>query len=295
MVVLNPEKYMELLPNKVREALARVINVINEAFNNAWMPNKLSNAAYHYIRNKGKLIRPTLVLLTAYALSNSNGLERAVLPAASVEFIHMASLLQDDIMDKQRIRRGVETPYNLYGENMAMLASDLMIAKAVELAVRSGDNDVVFELINSSIKLAIGQGLELELNDRNYVTVNDYLKLIYYKTAALIESSMVVGAYSVNVKGEDLISNIRNVGRLVGLAFQLRDDILDYFNVDKQNPGINNNEINIIKILSINSDIDNAVGTAKDMLNNMLDEALNMVKKVLGDDVLINYINLLRI
>jgi len=125
------------------------------------------------------------------------------LPAASVELIHIASLLQDDIMDEQRIRRGVQTPYSLFGSHTTMLASDLIIAKAVELAIKSGDNDIVFELLNSSVKLAVGQNLEMELGGKDHVTLDDYLKLIYYKTASLIESSMIVGAYSVGVKDGD--------------------------------------------------------------------------------------------
>ncbi|WP_243677976.1 polyprenyl synthetase family protein [Vulcanisaeta distributa] len=110
MAVLNPSKYMELLPAEVRSAINKVIQVLEESFTGLWMPNNLLNATYHYIRNRGKLIRPTLVLLMAYALGNGSGLEKAILPAASVELIHTASLLQDDIMDQQRIRRGVWKP-----------------------------------------------------------------------------------------------------------------------------------------------------------------------------------------
>ncbi|WP_054853257.1 polyprenyl synthetase family protein [Vulcanisaeta distributa] len=235
MAVLNPSKYMELLPTEVRSAINKVIQVLEESFTGLWMPNNLLNATYHYIRNRGKLIRPTLVLLMAYALGNGSGLEKAVLPAASVELIHTASLLQDDIMDRQRIRRGVETPYSIYGPHTAMLASDLIIAKAVEYAIRSGDNDIVFELLNSSIKLAIGQSFESELSGKVDVTIDDYLRLIYYKTASLIESSMVVGAYSVNVKDSEVISRIRDIGRFVGTAFQVRDDVIDYLNMDSKN------------------------------------------------------------
>ena len=296
MAVLNPSKYMELLPIEVRSAINKVIQVLEESFTGLWMPDKLLNATYHYIRNRGKLIRPTLVLLMAYALGNGNDLERAVLPAASVELIHMASLLQDDIMDQQRVRRGVETPYSIYGQHTAMLASDLMIAKAVECAVRSGDNDIVFELLNSSIKLAIGQSFEMELSTKDGATLDDYLRLVYYKTASLIESSMVVGAYSVNVKDGSVISRIRDIGRFVGIAFQVRDDVIDYLNMDSRNPGGNPNEINIIRIMSRgNGDVEGAVSKARGLLNEMLDNAINMAREVANNEVLINYINLLRI
>ncbi|WP_243671266.1 polyprenyl synthetase family protein [Vulcanisaeta sp. JCM 16161] len=67
MAVLNPSKYMELLPTEVRSAINKVIQVLEESFLGLWMPNNLLNATYHYIRNRGKLIRPTLVLLMAYA------------------------------------------------------------------------------------------------------------------------------------------------------------------------------------------------------------------------------------
>ncbi len=299
MAVLNPSKYMELLPMEVRSAVNKVIQVLEESFTGLWMPNNLLNATYHYIRNRGgKLIRPTLVLLMAYALGNGSGLEKAVLPAASVELIHTASLLQDDIMDQQSIRRGgVETPYSIYGPHTAMLASDLIIAKAVEYAIRSGDNDIVFELLNSSIKLAIGQSFESELSGRADVTIDDYLRLIYYKTASLIESSMVVGAYSVNVKDSEVISRIRDVGRFVGIAFQVRDDLIDYLNIDSRNPGVNTDEVNIVRIMSRgNDDVRGAIDKARGgLLNEMLDNAVKMVREVVNNEVLVNYINLLRI
>ncbi len=199
-------------------------------------------------------------------------------------------------MDQQRIRRGVETPYSVYGPHTAMLASDLIIAKAVEYAIRSGDNDIVFELLNSSIKLAIGQSFESELSSRSDVTIDDYLRLIYYKTASLIESSMVVGAYSVNVKDGEVISRIRDVGRFVGIAFQVRDDVIDYLNMDSKNPGVNMDEINIVRIMSRdNGDVRGAIDRARGLLNEMLDNAVKVVREVVNNEVLVNYINLLRI
>ena len=296
MAVLNPNTYMELLPSEVKIALAKVIHVIEGSFTELWIPDKLLNATYHYIRNRGKLIRPTLVLLVAYALGNGNGFEKAILPAASVELIHTASLLQDDIMDQQKIRRGVETPYSIYGSHTAMLASDLIIAKAVEFAIRSGDNDIVFELLNSSVKLAIGQSLESELSGKCDATIDDYLKLIYYKTASLIESSMIVGAYSVNVKDTKIASRIRDVGRFVGTAFQVRDDIIDYLNMDSKNPGANYNEINIVRIMSRrNGDINDAINKARDLLNEMLDKAIDTLRNTMSNEILVKYISLLRI
>ncbi|MCG2863533.1 MAG: polyprenyl synthetase family protein [Vulcanisaeta sp.] len=296
MVALSPSRYVDLLPTEVRDALNKVIKTLEGLFEGMWIPTTLLNAAYHYIRNRGKLIRPTLALLVAYILSDGSSLDKSVLPAASVELIHIASLLQDDIMDEQRIRRGVETPYSLFGAHTAMLASDLIIAKAVELAIRSGDNDIVFELLNSSIKLAVGQSLEMELRGRGYVTMDDYLRLIYYKTASLIESSMIVGAYSVNVKDERTICNIRDIGRFVGLAFQIRDDLIDYLNIDSKNPASVDDEINIVKILYKGSgDINASISTARKLLNEMLDNAINIIRNTMNNDILINYINLLRI
>ncbi len=296
MAVLNPNTYMELLPSEVKTALAKVIHVIEGSFTGLWIPDKLLGATYHYIRNRGKLIRPTLVLLVAYALGNGNGFEKAILPAVSVELIHTASLLQDDIMDQQKIRRGVETPYSIYGSHTAMLASDLIIAKAVEFAIRSGDNDIVFELLNSSVKLAIGQSLEAELSGKYDTTIDDYLKLIYYKTASLIESSMIVGAYSVNVKDTKIASRIRDVGRFVGTAFQVRDDIIDYLNMDSKNPSTNYNEINIVRIMSRrNGDVNDAINKARDLLNEMLDKAIDTLRNTMSNDVLVKYISLLRI
>ncbi len=295
MAVISPAKYLDLLPGEVREALNGVIELLNRAFDGHWLPNDLGDAAYYYIRNRGKMIRPTLVLLTAYSLRGNVG--NAILPAASVELIHIASLLQDDIMDRQMVRRGVKTPYSIYGPNMAMLASDLAIAKAVEYAIRSGDNDIVFELLNASIKLAAGQGFEMELSGKDSITIDDYMRLVYNKTAALIESSMVVGAYSVGVKDPSTINVLRDVGRNVGLAFQVRDDVIDYQNLDPGNPMVFDDEVNIVKILIKEGlDMASSIARARSMVNELLDNAVRGLSGLIdGSNVLIKYINLLRI
>ncbi|MFP3297133.1 MAG: polyprenyl synthetase family protein, partial [Vulcanisaeta sp.] len=144
-------------------------------------------------------------------------------------------------------------------------------------------------------KLAVGQNLEMELGGKDHVTLDDYLKLIYYKTASLIESSMIVGAYSVGVKDGDVIRKIRDVGRFVGLAFQIRDDLIDYLNIDVKNPTLDD-EINIVKILNRNNgDINVSINTARKLLNEMLDNAIDVIKTTINSDILVNYINLLRI
>ncbi|WP_243677974.1 polyprenyl synthetase family protein [Vulcanisaeta distributa] len=109
---------------------------------------------------------------------------------------------------------------------------------------------------------------------------------------------MVVGAYSVNVKDNEVISRIRDVGRFVGIAFQVRDDVIDYLNIDSRNPGgVNTDEINIVRIMSKgNGDVRSAIDKARGgLLNEMLDNAVKVVREVVNNEVLVNYINLLRI
>lgn len=283
------------LPVNVRLKLHQVINELDKIFLNVDMPTRLYSAVRHYIINKGKLVRPTLALLITYLLNGD--LNLSINAAVAVELVHLASLLQDDIIDKQEVRRGVETPYKLFGAEYTLLASDLLISKAIEYIVKTKNDEVINELINASIRLAIGQSYELEYLERSHeLELDVYLKIINYKTASLIESAMVMGAHLSKVSRE-VIEKIREVGKYIGIAFQVRDDIIDYLNLDKNNPSTQSKELNIVKILEKNYG-NNAINEAYRLLNRSLEYAINLIKSLISSvDVssLIRYVEYLRL
>jgi len=162
------------------------------------------------------------------------GLEERVgiLAGASVEILHNFTLVHDDIMDKDAFRRGVPTVHTIYGEDMAILAGDLLFAKAFEALGRlsglvSADRlvNAFKELTWAAVTVAEGQALDMEFERRWDVTLDEYLSMVYKKTAALFKSSLVIGALLAGAPQNE-IANLEKFAEGVGIAFQIRDDVL---------------------------------------------------------------------
>jgi len=219
---LSGERAAEaVLPDDVYGALADVKKRIGSLISKK-RPT-LFPAAAHLVKNGGKLVRPSLVLFSCAALGGNP--KKAEPAAAAVEMIHVASLIQDDLMDGDRERRGVEAVHALYGENEAILASDLLIQLAVSEANLLGKR-VVAELARASKLLAQGQDLDLKYRRRK-VSAASYLRVARLKTGVLMGCCMAEGAI---VAGADLptVRAMRLAGELFGVAFQIHDDLLDW-------------------------------------------------------------------
>jgi octaprenyl-diphosphate synthase len=186
----------------------------------------LINQISHYIVSAGgKRIRPLLVLLFARALG-FEGHERFEL-AATVEFIHTATLLHDDVVDESELRRGRETANTLFGNAASVLVGDFLYSRAFQMMVSVERMRVQEVLADATNVIAEGEVLQL-LNMHNPdVTVEAYLRVIRYKTAKLFEASARLGAVLANSPPE-IEEACASYGRSLGTAFQLVDDLLDY-------------------------------------------------------------------
>jgi geranylgeranyl diphosphate synthase type I len=197
-------------------------------------PENVYRAARHLLLAGGKRVRPALTLTYARMLGGEEGEARSIPFAISVELLHNFTLIHDDIMDKDEFRRGVKTVHTVFGENMAILAGDLLFALSFENSLKnevvSPENRVkaVYLLSQASRIVAEGQALDISFEDTWDVTLNDYLDMIYRKTGALIEAATGMGALAVTLD-DDIVNNARVYGKNVGIAFQLRDDILGVF------------------------------------------------------------------
>ncbi len=199
-------------------------------------PDDLYNAAFHLIRAGGKRFRPTIVLATARMLAGETGESSALPFAAAVEIIHNFTLIHDDIMDNDDFRRGVPTTHKIWGVPFAILAGDLDYAlayKSLLLAKKHGVSKdkviwAVEVLTESMIKIAQGQAYDMVFEKQQNVDYNDYLKMIYLKTGALIEASAKLGAI-VGSGDPVIVEQMGNYGKFVGLAFQIKDDILGIY------------------------------------------------------------------
>src|SRR3954470_6989242 len=173
----------------------------------------------------GKRIRPRLVLLFAQALG-FEGASRFEL-AAIIEFIHTATLLHDDVVDESALRRGRPTANALFGNAASVLVGDFLYSRAFQMMVEVGRMRVLDVLADATNVIAEGEVLQLmNMHDAD-LAVEDYLRVIRYKTAKLFEASARLGAVIADAPRE-IEDACANFGRSLGTAFQLVDDLLDY-------------------------------------------------------------------
>ena len=185
----------------------------------------INQIAQHIISAGGKRMRPMLVLLFAGALG-FRGPERFEL-AATVEFIHTATLLHDDVVDESALRRGRQTANSMFGNSASVLVGDFVYSRAFQMMV-SIDNMRVLEILSDATNvIAEGEVLQLMNMHDPDLTVEDYLRVIRFKTAKLFEASARIGA--VLAKADPSVEeSCASFGRSLGTAFQLVDDLLDY-------------------------------------------------------------------
>jgi octaprenyl-diphosphate synthase len=173
----------------------------------------------------GKRIRPRLVLLFARALG-FEGAERVTL-AATVEFIHTATLLHDDVVDESALRRGHATANALFGNAASVLVGDFLYSRAFQMMVSAGRMRVLEVLADATNVIAEGEVLQLMNMHDPDLTVDAYLRVIRYKTAKLFEASAKIGAVLAHATPA-VEEACAEYGRRLGTAFQLIDDLLDY-------------------------------------------------------------------
>ena len=186
----------------------------------------LINQISHYIISAGgKRIRPRLVLLFAEALGFS-GPERYEL-AATVEFIHTATLLHDDVVDESSLRRGRPTANALFGNAASVLVGDFLYSRAFQMMVSVDRMRVLEVLADATNTIAEGEVLQLMNMHDPDLAVDDYLRVIRFKTAKLFEASARLGAVLAGASSS-VEEACADYGRSLGTAFQLVDDLLDY-------------------------------------------------------------------
>ncbi|WP_423793424.1 polyprenyl synthetase family protein [Methanocaldococcus indicus] len=189
--------------------------------------DNLYNASKHLTFAGGKRIRPYLTLLV-YKLKKDD-LEKALPGAVSVELIHNYTLIHDDIMDNDDLRRGKPTVHKVFGVPIAILAGDLLYAKAFEAISNIEDNKKAHEVLKilskACVEVCEGQAMDMEF-ERRFPNMDEYLEMIRKKTGALLEASAKIGGILADFNEEELKA-IEEYSKLIGLNFQIQDDILD--------------------------------------------------------------------
>ncbi len=186
----------------------------------------LVNQISHYIVSAGgKRVRPMLLLLVAGALGEDTPHRHEL--AAVVEFIHTATLLHDDVVDESDLRRGRKTANALFGNAASVLVGDFLYSRAFQMMVSTNRLRVMEVLAEATNVIAEGEVLQLMNMHDPDISVDDYLRVIEYKTAKLFEASARLGAVISDAPAE-IEESCASYGRAIGTAFQLIDDLLDY-------------------------------------------------------------------
>ena len=179
----------------------------------------------YILRRKGKQMRPLLVFLTAGL--NGNISESAYVAATLIELLHTASIVHDDVVDDAHERRGSLSINALWNSKIAVLVGDYMLAQGLLISVEKSRYDML-EIVSDAVRsMAEGELLQLQKARKLNIKEEDYYKIIISKTAALISACTATGARSVT-EDADTIQLMKDFGENIGIAFQIRDDILDY-------------------------------------------------------------------
>jgi octaprenyl-diphosphate synthase len=185
----------------------------------------IRQVAEYIIHSGGKRLRPALVLFTAGAMGYQGTQHQEL--AAVVEFIHTATLLHDDVVDESDLRRGSKTANAIFGSAASVLVGDFLYSRAFQMMVGVDDMRVMRVLADATNVIAEGEVLQL-LNCHNAdVVIDDYLRVIRYKTAKLFEAASRLGGI-LGGADEALENRLAAFGMHLGTAFQLIDDVLDY-------------------------------------------------------------------
>ena len=196
-------------------------------------PKSLYEPIEYVLSAGGKRIRPVLLLMSYNLYKDS--LEPAMWTAAGLETYHNYTLLHDDLMDKADMRRGHLTVHNKWNENTAILSGDSMLVLAYERMAkcdRAKLGDVLSCFTETALEIGEGQQYDMDFENRNDVSEDEYIEMIRLKTSVLLACAMKIGAILADADKEDQ-ENLYRFGENIGLAFQLQDDYLDVYGDEK--------------------------------------------------------------
>ena len=187
-------------------------------------PSQLYEPIAYHMALGGKRIRPVLALMACDALGGD--LDNALDAAVGIEMFHNFTLLHDDVMDNADVRRGKPTVHRRWNDNTAILSGDTMLTIATQYIARTGSQEVMDLFNRTAIEIYEGQQWDMDFEDRNDVTVEEYIMMIRLKTSVLLGCALKAGALIADARDEDADA-IYEAGVNMGLAFQLMDDMLD--------------------------------------------------------------------
>ncbi len=205
---------MELFEKKFRLAMSTKVALLNRVM-------------YYVVNRKGKQMRPMFVFLVSKMVSGGEVKDRTYRGASVIELIHTATLVHDDVVDDSNMRRGFFSINALWKNKIAVLVGDYLLSKGLLLSIDNNDFDLL-KIISVAVReMSEGELLQIEKARRLDITEEVYYEIIRKKTATLIAACCSLGAASVKPNSPD-VENMRKFGELIGMAFQIKDDLFDY-------------------------------------------------------------------
>ena len=213
--------------DKIKAPVAAELEQFREAFRKTLYSDNplLEQAVEHLLKAPGKQLRPLLVLLAARMVGEVN--EKVIRVALALEMLHTASLVHDAVVDESDRRRGLPSVNALLSNQVAVLAGDFVLSKALECAAQTEDVRVVRYIAQLGQSLADGELLQLDSQDSEVLSEAVYFDIIGRKTASLFSLCARLGAMMAGGT-EAEAERLAQYGKLIGICFQLRDDVFDY-------------------------------------------------------------------
>lgn len=214
-----------------------ILNIVNKEIEGLHFdasPKSLFEPISYILSLGGKRIRPVLTLLSCELLGGK--LKDAIPTALAIEMFHNFTLLHDDLMDKASIRRGKATVHKKWNDNTAVLSGDAMLIESYHLIAKNKKKhlkELLHLFSQTATEICCGQQLDMEFESRDEVTEEEYIEMIRLKTAVLLGCSLKSGAIIAEASHQDA-SLLYDFGINLGLAFQLKDDLLDVYGDSKK-------------------------------------------------------------
>ena len=234
-----------------------------------------------YSLESGKRIRPIILILAAESVGKID--DNTLAAACAVEFLHMESIIHDDIIDNETMRRQKEPFHIKYGYNTSVLTGDFVLGLILAISSRLDNARITKDLATTAMLMSEGEMIESRLETSEDVTFDDYLKVIEYKTATAFEVAARIGAIIANGSEEE-IEALTEYGKNIGIAYQIRDDLLDWKNEDKL--------FNLL--IKKSSDPRDVFNKMEEILKEYSDKSRTSLRKIANNNAKANLDNLIK-
>ena len=234
-----------------------------------------------YSLDGGKRIRPIILVLAAECVGTVD--DNTLTASCAVEFLHMESIIHDDIIDNETLRRQKDPFHIKYGYNTSVLTGDFVLGLILGISSRLDNARITKELASTAMLMSEGEMIENRLETSEDATFDDYLKVIEYKTAVAFQAAARIGAI-IGKGSEEEIESLTEYGKNIGIAYQIRDDLLDWKNEDKL--------FNLL--IKKSSDPRVVFDKMEELLKNYSEKARNGLRKIPDNEAKMSLDNLIK-